>query len=127
MVRRAGTCWLGLVVRGVCGRRMDAHWVHGRAGYRCRHGYSSAVPRPGDAPRNLYLREDHVLEALPGLLADLPNAETSLIAGGHRDLVDGARQQQLQIVSTWHGHKLRREEMPGRTTTSPPSPQGQTA
>ncbi|MEU3645239.1 pentapeptide repeat-containing protein [Lentzea sp. NPDC034063] len=28
----------GLVVCGLCGRRMDKHWVHGRAGYRCRHG-----------------------------------------------------------------------------------------
>jgi hypothetical protein len=32
----------GLVFCGLCGRAMDAHWTHGRAGYRCRHGRSSA-------------------------------------------------------------------------------------
>ena len=32
----------GLVVCGVCGRLLDAHWVHGRPGYRCRHGYTTA-------------------------------------------------------------------------------------
>ncbi|MEU4448271.1 recombinase family protein [Actinosynnema sp. NPDC050801] len=45
----------------VCGRRMDAHRVHDRPGYRCRHGHPSARTRPDDAPRNLYLREDHLL------------------------------------------------------------------
>ena len=32
----------GLILCGLCGRRMDAHWVNDRAGYRCRHGYNSA-------------------------------------------------------------------------------------
>ena len=48
----------GLVQCRLCGRRMDAHWVNGRAGYRCRHGYHSARTRPACAPRNLYVRED---------------------------------------------------------------------
>ncbi|MDA3628203.1 recombinase family protein [Saccharopolyspora sp. WRP15-2] len=41
-----------LVVCGECDRRMDAQWVHGRADYRCRHGYIAALPRPrGSASR----------------------------------------------------------------------------
>ncbi|WP_369333631.1 recombinase family protein [Saccharopolyspora antimicrobica] len=40
----------GLVVCGECGRRMDVHWVHGRAGHRCRHGYRAGIPRPSQAP-----------------------------------------------------------------------------
>jgi hypothetical protein len=60
---RIGAC-------GICGRRVDAHWVHKRPGYRCRHGHTSAAPRPADAPRNVYLREDHLLDALPDLLTD---------------------------------------------------------
>jgi site-specific DNA recombinase len=32
----------GLLRCGHCGRRMESHWVHGRAGYRCRHGHTSA-------------------------------------------------------------------------------------
>jgi hypothetical protein len=47
----------GLMRCAVCGRRMDAHWVHGRTGYRCRHGYSSSRPRPPDAYKNVYVRE----------------------------------------------------------------------
>lgn len=32
----------GLVRCGLCARRMDSHWVNHRAGYRCRHGHTSA-------------------------------------------------------------------------------------
>ncbi|ONI92613.1 hypothetical protein ALI22I_02770 [Saccharothrix sp. ALI-22-I] len=54
----------GLLVCGVCRRRLESHWVHGRAGYRCRHGYTSARSRPADAPRNVYLREDHLVDVI---------------------------------------------------------------
>lgn len=54
----------GLVRCGLCGRRMDSHWVHGRPGYRCRHGFTSAQKRPANAPRRLYWREDRLLERL---------------------------------------------------------------
>jgi hypothetical protein len=46
---------------GFCGRKMDSHRCHGRPAYRCRHGHTTARTRPEDAPRNLYLREDHLL------------------------------------------------------------------
>ena len=36
----------GLIRCGLCWRLMDAHWVNGRAGYRCRHGHNSALPAP---------------------------------------------------------------------------------
>jgi hypothetical protein len=54
----------GVVQCRLCGRRMDSHWVNGRAGYRCRHGYNSSRPRPPDALRNLYVREDVLLSRL---------------------------------------------------------------
>jgi hypothetical protein len=54
----------GLLRCGHCGRRMDAHWVHGRAGYRWRHGHRSTLSRPADAPDNLYVREDAMLVGL---------------------------------------------------------------
>jgi Recombinase zinc beta ribbon domain/Recombinase len=62
----------GLVRCGVCGRRMDSHWVHGRAGYRCRHGHSSSRPRAVDGPRYVYVREDLLVSELVGRLADRP-------------------------------------------------------
>ncbi len=54
----------GLVVCGVCRRRLDSHWVNGRAGYRCRHGYTSARPRPAGHAKNVYAREDRLLSGL---------------------------------------------------------------
>nr|WP_268248664.1 recombinase family protein [Streptomyces brasiliensis] len=57
----------GLLCCGVCGRRMESHWVHQNAGYRCRHGHTSAT-RPDPArTRNAYVREDQVLPHLPAL------------------------------------------------------------
>jgi hypothetical protein len=54
----------GVVFCNICGRALDAHWTHGRAGYRCRHGRASAhSPVPGQ-PRILYCREDHLVALL---------------------------------------------------------------
>lgn len=50
---------------------MDAHWVHDRPGYRCRHGHSSARSADAARPKNLYVREDHALAKLAELQADL--------------------------------------------------------
>jgi hypothetical protein len=55
----------GLVRCGLCRRRMVGHWVHGRPGYRCRHGRSSATPaRSPDAASPFYVREDRLLAAV---------------------------------------------------------------
>ena len=54
----------GLIVCGLCRRRMDAHWVNDRAGYRRRHGHHSARRATPDRPRNLYVREDLMLAEL---------------------------------------------------------------
>jgi site-specific DNA recombinase len=51
----------GLLVCGLCGRRLEGQWVHGRAGYRCRHGYTSGSDAQPDRAKILYLREEHVL------------------------------------------------------------------
>ena len=59
----------GLVGCALCGRRLDAHWVHGWAGYRCRHGYASSQPRRLDEVKNVYVREDVLLEELVARLS----------------------------------------------------------
>jgi hypothetical protein len=84
----------GLVQCRLCGRRMDAHWVNGRAGYRCRHGYHSARTRPACAPRNLYVREDELMNRL----------RTRLTSDQHRSVGDGHPDTSEQIVA-----KLRAE------------------
>ena len=69
---------VGLVVCRVCGRRMDSHWVHGRPGYRCRHGHTSAKPAPSDRPKTLYLRQDRILARIAANFGDseLPEPAT---------------------------------------------------
>lgn len=52
----------GLVVCTSCGRRAEGHWVHGRAGYRCRHGQATGAGRPQGAARPWYIREDRLLQ-----------------------------------------------------------------
>jgi DNA invertase Pin-like site-specific DNA recombinase len=95
----------GLVCCRPCGRRMDAHWVNNRAGYRCRHGYTSAQQAVPDRAKNLYVREDHILASLPAHLAVLelddelgPEERGSGDSGQRRDLAEMMRQFDLTIV-----------------------------
>ena len=60
----------GLLVCRTCGRRMDAHWVNGRPGYRCRHGYNSSRPRGSTRVKSLYVREDRAMAALTAWFPD---------------------------------------------------------
>ncbi|MEW2386435.1 hypothetical protein AB0873_30865 [Micromonospora sp. NPDC047707] len=43
---------------------MDSHWVHGRPGYRCRHGHTSSRTKASPRPKILYLREDHLVDGI---------------------------------------------------------------
>ncbi|NYH42060.1 hypothetical protein HNR22_001787 [Micromonospora jinlongensis] len=54
----------GVTCCGVCGRIMDSHWVHDRAGYRCRHGNTSVRPTSSRRQKTLYVREDHLLDRI---------------------------------------------------------------
>jgi hypothetical protein len=56
----------GLLQCGICGRRLDSHWVNNRPGYRCRHGHTSAhsATAHDDRERAVYLREDELLHDL---------------------------------------------------------------
>lgn len=54
----------GLVVCGLCQRRMDAHWLHGRAGYRCRHGQTSSHRLEANRAQNVYVRGDKLIAEL---------------------------------------------------------------
>jgi hypothetical protein len=60
----------GLLRCGICGRRLDCHWVNDRPGYRCRHGRTTAHTNRSDRPRTLYLREDQLLADLAVLVPD---------------------------------------------------------
>jgi DNA invertase Pin-like site-specific DNA recombinase len=81
----------GLLECRLCGRRMDSHWVHGRAGYRCRHGYSSARPRSSARPKSVYVREDVLLSRLVEFESEL---------GGH-DVDDGDVRSRVAAIVAW--------------------------
>ncbi|MBB2949255.1 DNA invertase Pin-like site-specific DNA recombinase [Actinoplanes lutulentus] len=51
----------GLVICGICERRPESEWVHGRAAYRCRHGQPRK--RPAESALPFYAREDTLLAA----------------------------------------------------------------
>ncbi len=60
----------GLLRCAVCGRRMQGHWVHERAYYRCK--FTQDYPGGAvDHPRNVYVKEDAVVPSLDAWLASL--------------------------------------------------------
>lgn len=70
----------GLVQCQLCGRRLDSHWVNGRAGYRCRHGHTSAHNRPPGLAKNVYVREDHLFNDLRVRFAETVGDDGAAIA-----------------------------------------------
>jgi site-specific DNA recombinase len=54
----------GLIHCGVCDRRRDSHWNHGRPTYRCRHGHTSTQRANQPRPKTLYIREDHLVDQI---------------------------------------------------------------
>ncbi|NUT95264.1 MAG: hypothetical protein HOY78_24885 [Saccharothrix sp.] len=83
-----------MVICGVCGRRMDAHWVHGRPGYRCRHGRNSADPQSADTPKSVYWRDDRLLARMSEtpIYRELASAHTS------REVADLLRHHGLALL-----------------------------
>jgi site-specific DNA recombinase len=60
----------GLLHCGVCGRRMQGQWNHGRAYYRCK--YPTDYPdRSTDHPKSVYVKEAAVIPGLDGWLGSL--------------------------------------------------------
>jgi site-specific DNA recombinase len=61
----------GLLICGVCDRRMQAHWLKTGAYYRCRFPQEYALANKVSHPRNVYLREDQVVPRLDEWLTRL--------------------------------------------------------
>jgi site-specific DNA recombinase len=95
----------GLLRCGECGRRMDAHWVHGRPGYRCRHGHTSSRSPNTRRAKSLYVREDHVLARLPALLAglDFQPSDSSTPTAGQDQIVAFLRTNNAVITCDVNG------------------------
>jgi hypothetical protein len=117
----------GLLLCGICGRRLESCWANNRAAYRCRHGHTSAAtPDPG-RPKNLYIRADRILPHLPAFLAgtepasgrkrrrtrrgdEVPRAVTGEDATGYL--------RARQITLTYHPHTRTLQADPGGTVAT---------
>ena len=98
--RRRTYLLAGLLQCGICGRRMDCHWVNDRPGYRCRHGRTTAHAPDATRPRTLYLREDQLLTDLTALFA------SDHTQGDHARRAALLREQQISNTCDHHDRRL---------------------
>jgi site-specific DNA recombinase len=106
-----------VVICGLCGRRAEGHWAHGRARYRCRHGHTSASDVELDRPKTFYVREDYVLEQATIQYADVVDAEPDSITAAA--IAERLRDRGITIVCTPMSITLDVPDMPtGEPDTS---------
>lgn len=105
MAPPACTYWLGWCAADPAVDGWTPTGVNNRAGYRCRHGHTSAQRATPDRAKNLYVREDHILASLPAHLAVLelddgldPDEAGSANSGERRDLAELMRRFDLTIM-----------------------------
>lgn len=98
-------CYLlaGLLKCGLCGRRLESCWANSRAAYRCRHGHTSARRSDPERPKNLYVREDHLLAHLPAVFLLLTRAPVRAVPAetaspSPAEVIAHLRAQHLQLV-----------------------------
>ena len=61
----------GVLLCGLCGRRMSGNWNNGQTYYRCRYPSEYALANKVSHPKTVYLREADVLGRVDGWLAEL--------------------------------------------------------
>lgn len=86
----------GILLCGICDRKMQGNKAHGTLRYRCTVTQTRALPgHPSHHPKALYVREDVVVRALDAWLPTLVDAD--LLAGAQEpDRATTARQQDLR-------------------------------
>ncbi|MEV6823391.1 recombinase family protein [Amycolatopsis sp. NPDC051102] len=99
----------GLIHCGVCDRRLDSHWNHGRPTYRCRHGHTSTQRAGQPRPKTLYIREDHLVDEISIRLGDEGNdchTTPELDPPRHRRVAAALRDSRKIIVYDHAGWRL---------------------
>jgi hypothetical protein len=97
----------GLIICGICTHRADSHWAHHRPAYRCRHGHTSATPPSPEHPKNHYIREDRVLDAIQTQL--IPAALPGTAAPTADNLAAYLRAHHMTIVCDQHTIDIRQD------------------
>ncbi|MBE8516199.1 recombinase family protein [Amycolatopsis sp. H6(2020)] len=99
-----------LIHCGVCDRRLDSHWNHGRPTYRCRHGHISTQRANQPRPKTLHIREDHLVDELNIQLGDEGNdghATPQFDRPRHRHVATALRDSGKIIVYDGAGWRLK--------------------
>ena len=105
----------GLLRCGLCARRLESCWANDRAAYRCRHGHTSATRPNSRRPKNLYVREDHLLARLPALYLLLTTDPAELQearAPGVEDVIGHLRAHHIELIYDPRTRSLR-ADLPG--------------
>jgi hypothetical protein len=71
----------GLLVGGLCGRRLEGHWVNRRPGYRCRHDHPTAQVADTDGPGWVYWSQARIVEHVVCHRKHGPGGRSSRTAG----------------------------------------------
>ncbi|SET80993.1 hypothetical protein [Nonomuraea wenchangensis] len=87
----------GLLRCGSCRRRQESCWSGNRAAYRRRHGHTSASHADPQRPKNLYVREDHLVARLPALYL-LLTGELVGRAPGVEEIIGYLRDWHIDLV-----------------------------
>jgi DNA invertase Pin-like site-specific DNA recombinase len=101
----------GVLVCGLCDRRMSGNWNNGETYYRCRFPAEYALANKVDHPKTVYLREADLLGQLDQWLAErfAPNslnATLTQLAAHARDDTASARTGALQAKIADHDRKI---------------------
>lgn len=88
----------GFLRCGICARRLESCWANNRPAYRCRHGHTSATKPQSDRPKNLYVREDHLVAHLPTLYVLLTGTKTTDMPPGAEDVIDHLRTHEITLI-----------------------------
>jgi hypothetical protein len=100
----------GLIHCGVCDRRLDSHWNHGRPTYRCRHGYTSTQCAGQPRAKTLYIREDHLVDQINLQLGDHGNAKPEVDRTRHRRVAAALHDSGKRVVCDSAGWQLKEGE-----------------
>lgn len=90
----------GVLFCGLCDRRMQAQWLRGMPYYRCRFPDQYATANGLTHPRNIYLREDHLVGPLDNwlLTALAPNPLHTTIEAMSASQPDATAEPQVDPI-----------------------------
>ncbi len=90
----------GLMICGICERKMQSQWVNNAPYYRCTFPREYAISNKLDHPRNVYLREDVILPKVDRWLckAFAPHCIAQAIDTMYADQLDDGHDAKAEVI-----------------------------